>query len=166
MRFLDSVNSVFHNLFEPFWAGVSKLAVAIGIVLLGQWTDALNALMILMILDLLFGLWDAAKTKTLNRRVAFTKSAAKLGVYWGLLIMSHQLAKTGWSEYPMSVTILYLAITEAISIVHHGEIITGRRLRFFEFADLFTAATGKNQAKKTVQEAAEKPIEKTESQEK
>ncbi len=69
----------------------------------------------------------------------------------------------GLSEYPLSVTIIYLALTEAVSIVHHGEIISNKQLKFFQFTDLFAATLDKTERQKKVKEFIKDATEKEEN---
>jgi len=106
------------------WKGV----VAVVAVLLGPFRDVHLALLILMGLDLVTGVWRAHKYGELDTTIARRKTVVKLMVYWLVVAASYQLSIIIKLPYPVNVAILYLGATEFISITRNSADILGRQV--------------------------------------
>jgi toxin secretion/phage lysis holin len=106
--------------------GVAKGVVAVwaGVIihlLFGDWTPLLTAVVVLVGLDTLIGFARAWKEHSLSSE-KMRAGAVKLVVYFGLLVVGHQVSVAigglGWVRDALAT---YLALTEALSILEHGE---------------------------------------------
>lgn len=137
MTLLDVLLDLARRLID-LW--IVKLAISVITAallrLFGAWRDAYLGLLILMVLDLLFGLMAAAREKTIDREVGKRKTISKLLGYSVVIIASVQLevavrgAHLDWAgDFGVGVAVLYLVSTEALSVLQNYERATGRKLR-------------------------------------
>ena len=117
---------------------IIKLLISILLTLFGPWNGAYQALLIVMLVDFVTGIWAAVKHRRLSSSVARQKTVAKLMAYSITLLGVSQLEAiiklypvAIGSGYTLYTAILYLATTEVISILENIEKITGFRLKPF-----------------------------------
>ena len=125
-----------HNLMGETWARVQELLnmawikgiVATAItVLVGGWGVMHTAFTLLLIVDLIFGVWRAWREGKLDPRVARNKTLTKLGLYWLLLIAAYQVDQVVPGEdFAFIATLSYLALTEFLSVLRNASAIYGR----------------------------------------
>lgn len=120
--------------------GLWKMLGSILIYLIGGWKLSYSALMILLVVDLILGIWRAIRERRANPAIARNKTIAKLGFYWALIIAAHQLGliakESGLEglgdEAPLSITMLYLGATEFISVIRHISVLSGHNFNPFQ----------------------------------
>lgn len=124
-----------HELLSMAWLK-GALAALVG-VLLGGWSGVHTAFSILLLVDLVLGVWRAWREGTLDPRVARNKTLAKLGLYWLLLIAAHQVDEViPGDSFASTATLSYLSLTEFLSILRNASAIYGRPLTPFGWRKL------------------------------
>ncbi|SRR5712692_7135384 len=90
-----------------------------------------EALAVLMVVDLLTGLWAAAKAKQLSSRVGVLSTLTKFGIYAAIVVSARMLelivtaAGVPVVGVTVKVAIVYLAAQEAISINENTKAVNG-----------------------------------------
>lgn len=115
-----------------------KLLGAVAISLFGPWREAHAALLVVVLLDFITGTIAAAKHGRLSSAIAKQKAVAKLLAYSAVLIATYQLERvisgspySFGADYTLAAAILYLVVTEVLSILENLERVTGLKLRVF-----------------------------------
>lgn len=132
-------------------SGVLSMAHVKGFVaglltlLIGGWRGVHTAFMVLLLVDLILGVWRAAKEHRLSPRVARNKTLAKLGLYWLLIIGAHQVDQVVPTDnfWASEATLIYLALTEFLSILRNASAIYGRPISPWSWPALVRELTGK-----------------------
>lgn len=122
MEFLHNIRLALTGVFEYFnFKTAASLLVTIGMYMVGaEHISALNALLILVVIDFITGLSSAkVKGDVITSRKA-SRSAVKLVVYI-LLVTSAHLAETimPGDSFFETIVISFLALTEFISILEN-----------------------------------------------
>jgi len=134
---LDAISDVARDVLAGWGA---KAMLSLMLTLIGAWRIGYTALMVLMVLDLILGVWRAAKAGELSARIARVKSLSKLGLYWAIIIAAYQLEVIARSSgglfeasgnYSVNVTILYLGLTEFLSVLRSISAISGKPINPF-----------------------------------
>jgi phage-related holin len=135
---LERLASSFDDL-TKWW--LLKFLAAILVTLFGAWREAYGALLILMGLDLVTGMWAAGHAHQLRASVGIRKSAVKFAMYAVVMVSARQL-EVGAIGVPIAeglgigVPLLYLCATEAVSVLENLTRATGKRVAFPALAAL------------------------------
>jgi phage-related holin len=139
-------------------AWLVKSLISVGssalLALFGAWREAYSALMILMLLDLVVGVWAAIRTQTISAKVAREKTIVKVAGYAIVVIAAYQVERTlqsasiGFgSDYTLGVALIYLVATEFLSVIQNVEKLTGRRFRIFQPQTVLNQLAGKEETR-------------------
>jgi len=99
-------------------------ALSYGVSLLGGWSLPLRALLLLMVLDYIGGVMQAAVERRISSSVGF-RGIAKKAYYLILIGAVYALEQAIEPEFVYGHTVLtvFLAVNELISIVEHGVVL-------------------------------------------
>lgn len=135
----DLILKSVHDL-SQYW--LAKLIVSAGGALFGAlfgaWREAYGALLTLVVLDLITGVWCAFRHREAKASVGLRKTAIKFFSYAVVLSSVHQVERVvgsnlpDWaSSYTVAAAILYLAVTELMSVVENVKAASGYDLAFW-----------------------------------
>ena len=122
VEILNNIKLAFSGIFEYFSIkSISSVALTIAAYLVGaEHIDAMNALMLLVVIDFITGLSSAKSTGEIITSKKSMRSAIKVVVY-SLLVTSAHLAENvlPGDSFFENIVISFLALTEFISILEN-----------------------------------------------